>query len=85
MAARRPPSLFLKHKIKIKKEMANEKRYVVYAEHGNYMDLFYYHTESEARDKLSDLLATKSPDWEIWMDKMSDEALARQKRLLGLR
>lgn len=63
--------------------MANEKRYVVYAERGNYMDLFYYHTESEARDKLSDLLATKSPDWNVWMDRLSDADLERQKRIFG--
>lgn len=67
----------------IEKEMEMKRKYVVYAEHGNYMDIFYYRTDEEARDKMTDLLATLSPDWEIWMDCMSDQDLERQKRLLG--
>lgn len=63
--------------------MANEKRYVVYAEHGNHMELYYYRTEDEARDKMTDLLVTKAPDWEIWMDRMSDEDLERERRIFG--
>lgn len=65
--------------------MSNEKRYVVYAEHGNHIEAYYYHTESEARDKMTDLLVTKDPDWQIWMDRMSDKELETQKKIFGSR
>ena len=32
--------------------MSKEKRYVVYAEHGNHIEAYYYHTESEAAEKI---------------------------------
>lgn len=46
------------------------KRYYVSAERGQRVDRFWFRTEEEARDKLTDLLAARGSDWDIRMRRL---------------
>ena len=53
------------------------------AERGQRVDRFYFRTEEEARDKLTDLLAARGADWDIRMRRLDDADLERERRIFG--
>lgn len=59
------------------------KRYYVSAERGQRIDSFWFRTEEEARDKLTDLLAARGSDWDIRMRRLDDADLERERRIFG--
>lgn len=59
------------------------KRYYVSAERGQRIDSFWFRTEEEARDKLTDLLAARGSDWHIRMRRLDDADLERERRIFG--
>lgn len=59
------------------------KRYYVSAERGQRIDSFWFRTEEEVRDKLTDLLAARGADWYIRMRRLDDADLERERRIFG--
>ena len=59
------------------------KRYYVSAERGQRIDSFWFRTEEEARDKLTDLLAARGSDGDIRMRRLDDADLERERRIFG--
>ena len=53
------------------------------AERGQRIDRFWFRTEEEARDKLTDLLAARGADWDIRMRRLDDADLERERRIFG--
>ena len=73
----------LKTNIKKKDNDMEVKRYYVSAERGQRVDRFWFRTEEEARDKLTDLLAARGADWDIRMRRLDDADLERERRIFG--